>query len=294
MGVNRLAAVLFCLLGSFSSAADVEIVRNLTYGDDPVLQALDVYRVPGAVDRPILVFIHGGGWSEGDKGRHTRKGEFFAGEGFLYVTLNYRLSPAVRHPAHVEDVAKALAWIHHHAAQYGGDASRIFLLGHSAGAHLAALVATDARYLEAEGLPPELVDGVILLDGSGYDIATRMKGARGWSRAMYRNAFGDDPEAWKDASPARHAEFSWLQRAPPPFLLFHVAGRAPSAKQARAFAEVLRASGGRAEVEEVKNRDHVTINRRIGRAGDPVTPRLLAFIHGLLSGAETTANLGRP
>ncbi|MGA9520448.1 MAG: alpha/beta hydrolase [Myxococcaceae bacterium] len=271
-------AVLFCVFASLASASEVEIARDVTYGDDPVLQSLDLYRVAGASQLPILVFIHGGGWSEGDKGRHPRKGEFFAREGFLYVTMNYRLSPKVTHPAHVEDVATALAWIHRNAASYGGDASRVFLLGHSAGAHLAALVVTDPRHLKAQGLAPDLVDGVVLLDGSGYDVAERMKGARGWSRAMFRTAFGDDPEVWKDASPALHVKGG---RTPPPVLLFHISGQVPSAKQARAFADVLQSAGGRAEVVEVKNRDHVTINRRLGLPGDPVTARMLTFLREL-------------
>ena len=250
----------------------------MAYGEDPVRQALDVYRVPGTSQLPILVFIHGGGWSEGDKGHHPRKGEFFAREGFLYVTLNYRLSPKVTHPAHVEDVAKALAWVYRNAETFGGDASRIFLLGHSAGAHLAALVATDPRHLNAESLAPDVLDGVVLLDGSGYDVPVRMKGARGWSRAMFRGAFGDDPEVWKDASPALHVNG---ERTPPPFLLFHVSGQGPSVKQARAFADVLQGAGGRVEVVTVKNRDHVTINGRLGRPGDPVAARMLTFLREL-------------
>lgn len=288
---------------------------DLSYGPHGPLNTLDVYR-PDTNDKlPLVVFIHGGGWSEGDKGTHTRKGRFFAEQGFVYATINYRLSPRIVHPAHVEDVARAVAWLEGNAARFGIDAERIFLVGHSAGAHLAALVASQPRYLRAFGTSPSIIDGVVLLDGSGYHLPTRIPKARGWSRKMYLQAFGTDPEVWKDASPALQLHPS-LQlesvirassrmplrspaqsdrsmttaaalalandsrtRAPgPEFLIFHVVGRAPSEKQARILAAAVRLSGGRADVVRVTGRNHVTINRKIGNRGDPVTARILRFL----------------
>jgi arylformamidase len=258
---------------------EVTVHRDLVYGEDPVLQALDVY-VPAGATRPLpyLVFIHGGGWSEGDKGIHTRRGNFFARHGFVYATINYRLSPAVRHPVHAQDAAHALAWLRTNAGRFGADPDRMYLLGHSAGAHLAALVAADPRKLALHGMSPSFIRGVILLDGSGYDVLERIPRSRGWSRGMFLRAFGDDPEVWKDASPQHHLSQG---HPPPPFLLFHVLGRAASHRQARAFGERVREVGGRAEVVGVAGRNHVSISRRLGMPGDPVARRLLRFVQDL-------------
>ncbi len=262
----------------------VTVHRDLRYGEDPVRHALDVYepKVPRQGDAkprplPFLVFIHGGGWSEGDKGRSTRRGSWLARHGFVYASINYRLSPAVQHPAHVEDVAAALAFLRRNATKWGADPERMYLLGHSAGAHLAALVTTDGRRLGAHGMAPsDFIRGVVLLDGSGYDVLGRIPGARGWSRQMYLQAFGDDPARWVDASPLHHVHEGGAPL--PAFLLFHVVGRAAAVKQARAFGERLRAAGARAEVVGVAGRNHVSILKRLGAPGDPVARRMLAFL----------------
>src|SRR5205823_5671892 len=105
-----------------------------------------------------VFFVHGGAWRNGDKsgilGVYSALGRFLVRHGLGAVIINYRLSPAVRHPAHVQDVAKAFAWTHKNIARYGGRPDQIFLCGHSAGGHLVALLATDPTYLKAEGLTP--------------------------------------------------------------------------------------------------------------------------------------------
>lgn len=111
-----------------------------------------------------MIFVHGGGWRRGDKSAVVRKAAFFTGDGWLFVSVNYRLVPEGRHPTNVQDVANALAWVHNHSAEVGGDPDAICLMGHSAGAHLASLVATDERYLENAGHSLGILNGVIALD----------------------------------------------------------------------------------------------------------------------------------
>jgi len=147
----------FCgLLISTASAADPVSVQ---YGKDPK-QSLNVYRSPvESKDKllPVVIWVHGGGWRTGEK--DNRAGinlcQKWARAEMVVVGLDYRLSPAVVHPAHVEDVAAGIAWVHNHIAEYGGDPTRVFLLGHSAGAHLVALVATTPDYLQAHQLSPK-------------------------------------------------------------------------------------------------------------------------------------------
>ncbi len=155
---------------------DLNIPYARMSGVDPNLLSLDIYRPKSSstnAQKPVVVMIHGGGWRTGDKGSESQgrqKASFFTGHGFVYVSANYRLSPEVQHPAHVEDVAKALSWIFDNIASYGGDPKRIFLMGHSSGAHLAALVTADEAYLNKLGKSPAMLSGVILLDSAGYDI----------------------------------------------------------------------------------------------------------------------------
>ena len=123
---------------------------DIRYSDGPGGEALDVFAPKGAVNRPVVLFVHGGAWVFGDKnffGLYRSVGRFFARHGAVAVCVNYRLSPGVRHPEHVKDVARAFAWVRAHAKDYGGDPDCILLCGHSAGGHIVSLLATDESYL---------------------------------------------------------------------------------------------------------------------------------------------------
>src|SRR5262249_15252477 len=140
-------------------ACEVERVRNVRYYDGKDAQghahSLDMYLPKGRRDYPVVMFVHGGTWVHGDNrccGVYSSVGEFLAAHGIGAVMPNYRLSPGVKHPEHVRDVARAFAWMHAHIAEHGGDPDRLYLAGHSAGGHLVSLVATDEKYLKAEGL----------------------------------------------------------------------------------------------------------------------------------------------
>jgi len=145
------------------------VVRDLAYGADP-RQKLDLY-VPDKLvgPAPVLLFFYGGSWTGGSKARYFAFGQAFASKGIITAVADYRLYPQVRYPAFVEDGAQAFAWLHTHAAEYGGDASRIFLAGHSAGAYIAVMLAADRSYLTAAGVDPASVRGVIGIAGP-YDF----------------------------------------------------------------------------------------------------------------------------
>jgi arylformamidase len=115
---------------------------------NPSLLSLDVYAPAGAENLPVVLMIHGGGWSIGDKANRDvsiDKARYFTSQGYVYVSINYRLSPDVQHPAHIEDVASAVSWVLENIATYGGDPARLTLMGHSAGAHLLLVSAPDWR-----------------------------------------------------------------------------------------------------------------------------------------------------
>ncbi len=143
---------------------------DLAYGDDPQ-QRLDVYVPTGAAGAPraVVVFWHGGRWSFGDKGDYRFVGAALAELGCVAMLANYRHYPQVKMPGFMADAARAARWALAHAADYGADPQRFYLMGHSAGAHLAALVALDPRYFAATGPQPPKIAGVVGLSGP-YDF----------------------------------------------------------------------------------------------------------------------------
>ena len=157
-GILFTAANTPALFGDFKRRADVP------YGTNP-RQRLDVYTPAGATGKPIIVFWYGGGWEEGRKSQYRFVGATLAKAGYVAVLPDYRLYPEVRFPAFIQDGAAALAWVASHAAEIGGDPQRIFVAGHSAGAHLAAMLAYDPQQLERVALPPRTIRGFIGLSG---------------------------------------------------------------------------------------------------------------------------------
>jgi acetyl esterase/lipase len=240
--------------------------------------ALDVYgpeRTAGP-PRPIVLFIHGGGWRHGDKSNVGAKPAAFVSRGYLFASVGYRLDSSVTPRGQGADVAAAVAWLHEHAREYGGDGDTIFLIGHSAGAHLAALVGTDERLLARHRLAPGTLAGVVLLDGAGYDVPRQMAEAGPPRlRQLYRDAFGDDPQAQREASPITHVAAG---KRYPPFLIFHVGQRRTSREQSESLADRLRSAGGRATTVHEPDKNHLTLNRELGVADDGPTARILEFL----------------
>lgn len=252
-------------------SASVETISDILYFDglgfNPQRNVLDVYRPQGARGAPVLVFVHGGGWTSGDKLFYGYLGRAFASRGYVTVIPNYRLSPEVRHPVHVRDVARAVAWVYRAIASYGGDPERIVLMGHSAGGHLVSLLALDDRYLGEQGLTPEIVDGVLPISGV-YDL-NAVPG--------FAEVFGNDPERRRDASPLAHAR----EGEPPPFpfrIVYAQYDLPTLGYQAQVFYRALLDGGARAELFEVPGRDHRTIISFLGQSGDPTTRLVVQFL----------------
>ena len=150
-------------------SAGVKVVKDVAYyggkDADAERHKLDLYRPSDRKDFPVFVFIHGGAWRAGDKKGFAKQGHTFARHGIAFVAVNYRLTPKVKHPAHVEDVARAFAWVHKNIARYGGNPDQVFVGGHSAGGHLAALLGSDGHYLKAHKLSLDDIRGVVPISG---------------------------------------------------------------------------------------------------------------------------------
>lgn len=245
--------------------------REIAYGAD-ALQRLDFYPAAEAKGAaPLFVFVHGGGWKRGDKRNATGAAKIahFTGRGYAFASVNYRLVPAAKVEDQAQDVANGLARLIRDARALGVDASRIVLAGHSAGAHLAALIATDPQYLKRAGIGVEQLKGVILLDGAAYDVPAQSGEGPPIMRPTYAQAFGTDPARQRALSPTLHAA------APnaPRFLILHVE-REDGRRQSEALAAALRRAGTQAEVRGLPGRGlrgHMEINRSLGDADYPGT-----------------------
>ena len=256
-----------------------EVILDVAYaqipGVDTSLTSLDIYLPESGQDHPVVIYVHGGAWVTGDKSNISYKPEAFTQKGYMFVSVNYRLSPKVQHPVHVQDLAKAIAWVYKNAANYRGDNSHISLIGHSAGAHLAALVATDDTYLRAEGLNLDILGAVVLLDGAGYDIPRLIELYQLAYFPIYIIPFGEDPAGWEDASPIAHvAEGKGI----PPFLIIHAGNREASQLEAERLAEELHEAGIYAGVIYAPDKTHSSLNQELGKIGDEVTKQVFDFL----------------
>jgi acetyl esterase/lipase len=273
----RLLLALFaaCLLAGPLAAqrtAWPEGTTEIAYGADP-LQRLDFIPAATSHRAPLFIFIHGGGWSFGDKRMAGHMAVHARAQGYAFASLNYRLVPAATPQQQAEDVAAAIALLVRDADELEIDPGRIILSGHSAGAHLAALVGTDPRYLAAHRLPISILDGIVLFDGAGYDVPAQMARGGPLLRRMYARAFGSDPGFQARVSPTLQAAAPNAGR----FLILHITSRPDdSGAQSRRLAEALRREGTPAEVVAVDN-THAEIFRLFGQPGHLATERTDAF-----------------
>jgi arylformamidase len=274
-----LAAILF-----LSEARAQDVKRDIAYANPAdKRQVLDVYSPPNAKNLPVVFWIHGGGWQTGDKTDVQIKPQAFMDKGFVFVSTNYRLLPNVDMATIVRDVAMSIRWVHDHIAEYGGDPKRLVIMGHSAGAQLAALICTDDRYLKAEGLSLAIIKGCVPVDGDTYDVPAIIETAEtrwrvhGLPRAKFghREIFGNDPAKHRDFSAVTHVA---KDKGIPPFLILHVAGHPDTTAQALRLGNVLKAAGLNATVFAAKETTHNKINADLGQPADPATKALFEFL----------------
>lgn len=244
--------------------------ERIAYGSDPA-QTITLWKPTGGRPAPLIVFVHGGGWSMGSAASATgaAKVAHFTNAGYALASIDYRLVPAATVEQQAADVAAAVARLRREAPRLGLDPSRVVLMGHSAGAHLVALVGTDPRYLAAAGLTLADLRGVIALDGAAYDVPRQVAGAGPLLANTYAQAFGADPARQRALSPTLNAD------APnaPAFLILHVQ-RPDGIAQSRALGEALRRVGTAVEEQGFAGeglRGHMAINRDLGLDDYPAT-----------------------
>ena len=255
--------------------------EEYSYGSD-ALQKLDFYKAKNiSGSAPLLVFVHGGGWKRGDKRNATGsdKVTHYTGLGYHMASINYRLVPAATVEQQGADVAAAIAYLLKNREKLGVDPSRVVLMGHSAGAHLSALVGSDPQYLRGAGLDLSQLSGVVPIDGAAYDVPAQMSEDAKMMKDTYIQAFGTEPERQKALSPFHHAQGPNA----PSFLILHV-DRKDGKRQSEALAEALRKAGTKTQLNAFEGKGlkgHADINRKLGDPAYPATPVVDAWLKGV-------------
>ena len=260
-----LAAVVVVLATEYVVARPSRRAKDVAYGPaaapdfDKERHILDVYSpkkaAPAAGGYPVVLFIHGGSWTSRSKNIYTFIGRRLAKQGVVAVIINYSLAPPVHVPEQAADCARALAWTVQNIKTYGGDPARVFVMGHSAGGGLAALLATDDALLAAHGLPQNPVRGAIMDDPAGLDMYSYLKEMKYAGDQQYLGPFGNDPAVWKAQSPIYK-----IRPGIPPFL-FYIGGETyPSISGSSGrFRDRLQAIGQPAPYTVIAGRHHISM-----------------------------------
>lgn len=267
-----LVALFITALNSHAYADNILTAKDIAYGKG-TLQKLDIYAPQGLKAlKPVLIFIHGGGWQRGDKSMAKEHGAFYADKGAVFVSINYRLSPKDKHPAQAEDSAAAVKWVYDNIHQYGGNKHSIHLAGHSAGAHLAALIATDDRYLAAHDLSPLLLKSVIPNDTASYDFSTPLVIGKRLVQPKIDATFGTTPQQIKAASPISYVQGN---KDLPPFICFVTSKRPDAAAQTHAFTAAIKTAGGQSETHIIDGLSHREMNQAMSDPASPLAKRVV-------------------
>jgi len=247
------------------TALDVDYLAAADYAD--AKDKLDIYMPLGATGAPVVVYFHGGGLMYGDKNLGQVVAERLLAQGIGLVSANYRLSPGVMHPAHVQDAAAATAWVYNNIAEYGGDPRKLYVGGHSAGAYLAALLALDPQHLQQHDMALSDIRGAIPISPFLYVEET--------ARDRSKSIWGEVPLDWLAASVTPH-----VTAGKPPMLLIYADGDDPWRRaQNEKLARELTMIGNEAvRAVEVSNRDHTSLISEINAADDQIGGLVATFI----------------
>ncbi len=257
---------------------DVAYVPASAPDFDKERHILDVYSpskaASNAAGYPVVLFIHGGSWTSGSKNIYTFIGRRLAKQGVVAVLINYRLAPPVHVPEQAADCARALAWTVANIKQYGGDPARVFVMGHSAGGGLAALLATDDALLAANGLPQNPVRGAIMDDPAGLDMYSYLKEMKYAGDEKYKVPFGNDPAVWK----AQSAIYK-IRAGMPPFIFFIGGETYPSISGSSGrFRDRLKAIGQPTPYTIIPGRHHIPMVLQLYRQHNIIYRDLLKMV----------------
>ncbi len=257
---------------SFPSMEGVKSLRDISYGSDKK-QKYDVFIPPQANNAPVIFMVHGGGWRVGDKTNSRiveNKGNYFLSKGYIFVSVNYPMIPQANPVQQLGNVMSALADAQKHANEWGGNPNKFILMGHSSGAHLAALLNSNPQKMHDAGIKP--VIGAVILDSAAFNVTEIMEAPH---YNLYDGAFGKDKNFWIKASPIEQ-----LKAGAAPMMLVCSSKRNDSCGQAYEFEDKAKKLGVSVKVLP-EDKTHSEINFALGTEGD-YTEAVEGFIESLL------------
>jgi acetyl esterase/lipase len=264
--------VLLGLLAAQPAWAQGLVDRDVPYGNDPA-EILDLYHPAGAGPAHLVVFLHGGGWVAGQKNIGRLIAPPLVARGYAVASLGYRLYPQATPAGAAQDAANGIAYLLRNAARFGLSPGRFALIGHSSGAHMVALLGTDAGYLRRAGLDPASLAAVITLDGV-FDVHANLTDFPNQKREA---VFGDDPAGWKQVSPVDLLDTASIH---PRFCLVHEDTNARFVEQEALFAAALARHGAPAQSVVAHGLTHGDLVQEFSDAAAPMAPFALSCLTG--------------
>jgi acetyl esterase/lipase len=274
--VVAILGLLACALPGSARAADkaaVKVVKDIPYIAGANYAAnkdkVDLYLPEGRTNVPVIVSYYGGALTAGDKNAQAFIGRRFAESGFATAVVNYRLTPEVQHPGHIQDAAASFAWVKTHIAEYGGDPHQVFIIGHSAGAYLVSLLSTDERYIAKHKLVLNDIKGVVPVSAFYWVEKPGVAPDRD------KRVWGTDEKVWIDASPAHH-----LSASVPPTLMLYADGDDEWRRgQNTDMMVALKGAGVKdVAIAKINGRTHNTIWSQVAEDGDETAARIIDFV----------------
>lgn len=244
--------------------------------------SLDIYAPRNVANAPVVVFFYGGSWMSGKRQWYRWVGQTLAQRGLVVVIPDYRKWPQVRMDGFMQDAARAVAWTCAHAGEYGGDPQTLFLMGHSAGAHIGALLATDKHWLGATGMQPHMLAGFIGLAGP-YDFLPL-------THSNFIDMFGNTPQAQARSQPVDFVDGD----EPPMLLLQGTSDKVVGVKNAKSLARAMQREGEPADMILYPDTGHIAILLALSPHFDrkaPVMDDVLRFIHQRVAAMNKASEL---
>ncbi|GAB3942824.1 hypothetical protein GCM10028805_08040 [Spirosoma harenae] len=266
----------YAIARSSKRTKDIPYIATTTISFDAERNVLDVYtpKQVSTAPKPVVVFIHGGSWDSGSKNLYSFIGRRLAKQGVVAVLINYRFAPSVEVPDMATDCASALKWVTEHIPEYGGDPARIYLMGHSAGGGLAALLATDNQLLAKVGLTQKWIKGLILDDPAGLDMFDYLTKMEYPNDEQYLIPFGKQPEIWRSVS-----ALYFVDDTTPPMLIYVGEKTYPSIlNSARRFHQKLQQFGVKHEYTLLPDKKHVGMVTQLFWKNNRIYQDLVKFV----------------
>ncbi|MBX2971131.1 MAG: alpha/beta hydrolase [Cyclobacteriaceae bacterium] len=262
--------------GPYFKVADIPYAK---LAKEPRLNALDVYMPKKGSKSPVIIWVHGGLWAFGDKSDVGIKPTLFTEKGYIFISINHRLSPDIKHPGHMQDVAHALVWVYNNIVHYSGDPEKIFLMGYASGAQMSVMITVNQKYLDEAKGSLDMIKGVISIDGLGFDVAKIVPDNNNKVKDWCLDTFGLTEREWQEASPVTHIKPGIKV---PPIFLAYSGVQTPTESDALNLARKFKDSGVSIQVKSYAKKNSLSIHREFGKEGDPVGQDVLVFLQDCL------------